>query len=441
MSEKTYLYFLRGGLFLSLLAPLLVFTDLLFPYITSKHLVFNILMELLLVIWAVFILRYPAYRPKKNWISLGLFAYLVAILASCAVSVDFNLSFWGDAERMTSFFHIFHFFIFYLVAITVLRSWRVWGWFLGASVAVAVLVSLFGIFGAQRYSTIGNTAYVSGYLIFNLYFTLLIFWRSRSAWRWLLALPLAVMLWQFFAMHTSGGIIGLATSGLCLVFLAGFFHQRKKVRLGALAVSVLAVLAIVFVFSQQNTAWFKASPLAIFSTQKNTFQTRLISWKGAAADFKHHVMFGTGFGNYAIIFDKHFDPAFFNYMKAETYFDRAHNNLIDITSTTGLVGLLTYLIIFAAALYYLIGLFRRQGGRLGIDEAGRKNWELALVLALLVGYFVQNLVIFDSFTTYVGLMIALAYIVFLDREGREDEEEASAKALKPAWEIWALLSP
>ena len=114
MSAKTYLRILQGGIIASLLVVFFVFADLLFPYITSKQFSFNILMEFLLVVWLVFILRYPQYRPKKSYITWGLTAYFAAILISCAVSVNLTLSFWGNAERMLGFFPLIHFLIFHL---------------------------------------------------------------------------------------------------------------------------------------------------------------------------------------------------------------------------------------------------------------------------------------------------------------------------------------
>ena len=69
----------------------------------------------MLAVWLVFIMRYPEYRPKRSYISWGLIAYFVAILASIAVSYDPALSFWGDAERMLGLFHLLHFLIFYFI--------------------------------------------------------------------------------------------------------------------------------------------------------------------------------------------------------------------------------------------------------------------------------------------------------------------------------------
>jgi O-antigen ligase len=388
-------------------------------------------MEILLVIWFVFIMRYPEYRPKRNLISYGLLAFFVALFASLPYSVNFNLSFWSNAERMLGIFHIFHFLFFYFILITVFRSWKEWQTLLFFSVIVATIISLIGLFGANPYSQIGNTAYVSGYLIFNLYFTLILFFRNKSGLRWFYLLPLIIMFFEFKNMHTSGAIIGLSLSILLVFFLIGLFHEQKKIRRTSLILFIVAVLIVIGIFSQSKSAWFQDSFLKNLTSQKITFQTRLISWRGAAADFKNHPIFGTGFGNYAIIFDKHFDPAFFNYTKSETYFDRAHNNLIDITSTAGVFGLISYLSIFFGAFYYLIIEFRKNGGRVGADYRGQKNLEIVVIIALIFAYFVQNLAIFDSFTTYMGLMIILGFVYYLTQERKMEAGEDNSFDREP----------
>lgn len=445
MSSKTYLNILKGGLIASMLIVFFVFTDLLFPYITSKQLSFNILMEILLAVWLVFLMRYPEYRPKKSYITWGLLAYFLAILASCAVSVNIGLSFWGNAERMLGLFHLLHFLIFYFILITVFRSWKDWRALLFSSIVVATLISLIGLFGKDTFSRIGNTAYVSGYLIFNLFFCLILFLRSEySAWRWLYTVPVGIMFIEFISCHTSGAIIGLFFSLLLLAFLIGLFHKNKLIRRSSLSLMIVAVIGVGLVFSQYKSDWFQNSFLKNFTFQKITFQTRLLSWKSAAEDFKYHPIFGTGFGNYAIVFDKHFDSKFFDYMKSETYFDRAHNNLIDITSTTGLVGLVTYLSIFAAAIYYLVREFKKNGRYAGTgDEESRKNLEILVIIALLTAYFIQNLAVFDSYVTYIGLMMLLGFIYWLVNSDEEGEVEADTDkkrflTLGRDWE-WVVL--
>ncbi len=413
MTSKFYLRFLQIGVVASLLTVFFVFSDVLFPYITSKQLSFNVLTEFLLVIWAIFIWKFPNYRPKKSLMTWGLIAFLVAILWSCTYSVDPVLSFWGDAERMLGVFHIAHFFFLYLVLITVFRTYKDWQILFGSSIVIATIVSVIGLAG-NAYSTIGNTAYVSGYLIFNLYFCALLFYKAgKRDWRWLLSLPVILMLLEFSKTHTSGAIIGLGASVLLIIFLIGVLHKNKKVKLAAWGTLIVSVAALILIFSQQNQPWFQKSFLKNLTTQKVTFQTRLISWQAAVKDFPHHPWFGVGFGNYADVFDRYFDAKFYTFTRSETYFDRAHNNIIDIVSTTGVFGLLAYLSIFVAVAIYLLRLIKRKPN----------DFEPLILIGLFTAYFIQNLAVFDSLVTYIGLMISLSYIYYLINPESEPERE------------------
>ena len=413
MTSKFYLRFLQFGAVAALVTVFFVFSDLLFPYITSKQLSFNVLTEFLLLVWAIFIWKFPTYRPKKSLITWGIVAFLGAILLSCFVSVDINTSFWGDAERMLGVFHIIHFFFLYLVLITAFKSYKDWQVLFASSVIIATIVSAMGLIG-NAYSTIGNTAYVSGYLIFNIYFCALLFFRAKKEnWRWLLFIPVIIMLFEFAKTHTSGAIIGLGISVLLIIFLIGVMHQSKKIKLAAWGSLVIAITALVLIFSQQNATWFQNSFLKNLTSQKVTFQTRLISWEAAAKDFHNHPLLGVGFGNYATVFDRYFNAKFYDYSRSDTYFDRAHNNLIDIASTAGVVGLLAYLSIFVAVIIYLLRLLKED----------RHNFEPIILIGLVTAYFIQNLAVFDSLVTYIGLMIFLAYIYFLINPESEKETE------------------
>ncbi len=427
MSAKNYLKVLQIGIISSLFFVLFVFSDLLFPYISSKQIPFNILMEILAIIAIIFVYKYKEYRPKLNWMIYGLLAYFGVILMSTFTGVDFNLSFWGDVERMLGFFHIFHFLIFFFILIIAFRNFKDYRNLFLASIGTAVIVSLIGLFGDKPHSTIGNTTYVSGFIIFNLFFSAILFFRSQNKWRYAYLLPVIVMLLQFKNMRTSGAIIGLAAGLFVAIFLVGLLNRNKKIKYTLLSLSLLALISVSFIFSQQEATWFQNSFLKNLTSEKVTFKTRLLSWESAANDFKNHPVIGTGFGNYAIIFDRHFDPIFYNYDRNETYFDRAHNNLIDIASTTGALGLITYLSILVFVFVYLIRLWKEDDRKISFDYKGKKNLELVLVAGLFIAYFVQNLAVFDSFVTYLGLMMSLAFVYYLYQEERVLAEEGRAE--------------
>jgi len=419
MSQKMYLRILQIGVYLSLFSVLFVFKNLLFPFITSKQLPFNILMEALFVLWLVFIIKYPVYRPKWSYVTFGLGAFFVMMVLSCFTGVDFNLSFWGDIERMLGAFHILHFFILYLIIITVFREWKDWRILMMSSVFVAIIVALKGLGGVKSYSTIGNSAYVSGYLIFNMYFSFLLFFKERkNDYRWLYILPVVLMLMHFNKANTTGALVGLGFSLMVATFLYGILSKNKKIKITTLSLFAVLILSSFLVLSNRDSDFVKNTPFLKnargINIEKNTFQTRLISWRAGLTDLKNHPLLGTGHGNFAIVFDKHFDPDFYNYTRQETYFDRAHNNLIDIATTTGILGLVTYLSIFIAAGYYIVTGYR----------AGKQNiHEFVLVSSLIIAYFVQNLAVFDSLATYIGIMITLGYVYWMNTRGELEQEE------------------
>ena len=426
MSQKVYIFILKIGSFLALISIFFVFKNLLFPFITSKQLPFNILIEVLLVFWVALIVKYPEYNPfkskKKNFITYGLAAYFAAMIISCFTGVDWNLSFWGDVERMLGAFHVLHFFGLYIILITVFRDWKDWKEMMIWSLILSVFLSFKGLSG-NGYSTLGNSSYVSGYLIFNIYFAMLLFFKERnSGLRWLYLIPLPIILMAFDKAGTSGALVGLGFSVLVVLFLYGLLNKNKKIKIISVSVFVLAAIFVlnIFIFNRDN---FLTNNIPVLnrvvkdiSVDKATFQTRLISWRAAFQDFKEHPFLGTGHGNYAIVFDKYFDPVFLTHTDQETYFDRAHNNVIDIASTTGSIGLLAYLSIFVAVAWYLIRKYRA-------DEISIH--EFSMLVALFTAYFVQNLAVFDSLATYLMLMLTLAYVHWLNVEEDGSEEHTT----------------
>jgi len=437
MMPKTYLNILRGGIYASLLCILFVFTSLLFPYITSKQIPFNIMMEIFGAVWLVFIIQFPAWRPKFSYIFFGLGAFFFALLVSTIFGVDFNLSFWGDIERMLGWFHLFHFLIFYFIIITVFRDEKDWRRLFIAFTLTAFYASMVGIFqhfgiiespygSARITSVIGNAAYVGSFAIVSLYFTAVLFLREKAAGlKILYGLAGLAALMALIYSGTRGAYLGFAVGLTLAFFIFALFGKNKKLKIASLSGAIIIIIAVSLLMAFKNSAIIKGSPflsrVTHISLSDPTLNTRFISWQAALKDFPNHPILGTGFGNFAITFDKYFDPKFYDYTKAETYFDRAHNNLIDIASTAGLFGLLAYLSVFAAAGYYLVSGFKKE--KISLND-------FSLMTTLIIAYFIQNLVVFDALATYIPLMIMLGYIYFLSADA-EDNINAKAINIKP----------
>jgi O-antigen ligase len=421
MPRSWYENILKLGVVLSLVSFFVVNRVLYFPYITGKQIYFNILIEVLMVLWVGMMVKYPEMRPKKSWITWSLIAFFGALLISSFFSIDFNLSFWGDSERMLGWFAIIHLLGLYLIIISVFRKREDWTWLFVASLAAASGLSLYAIFTAQgnkavgnvnmtsNISTLGNATYVAGVMIFNFFFGWYLFFQTRSrALKFVVAVAILLVMIAFFYADVSGSLAGWAIGLLTTLVLSGVLHKEAKWRQLTWWATGGLVLVLVLLFSFRQATVFDGTKvgkmLRDFSGNNVTLRTRTYAWRAAYLGFKEHPVWGNGYGNFADHFDRYFKASYYQWSLNEEYFDRAHNNILDILSTGGLVSLITYLSIFVALFYYLIK---------GWLEGRISVLEIAMMSGVLVGYFIHNLAVFDALANYILLFFSIAFVYYL----------------------------
>jgi O-antigen ligase len=500
MNKKVYQWILKVGVVLSFITIFLLFDKLFFPYVASKQLSFNILIEILMVFCLVYIIKYKEERPKLGILSWSLIAFFGAILISTLVSIDPHLSFWGKTERMLGFVHAVHFLAFYFIIITAFKKLSDFKYLLSALVLSGLAIALAVITQGDVKAVIGNQAYTVGFFLFAIYISLYLFFQTKTKWRYLFLVPILFIIPAFLMANITGAVIGLGASIIVALILIALLYKKTWSRLGAGVLALLMIVTVAITLIYPNQAWIKNNKvLSEISLDTNTLQTRFIAWKAALINYKEYPVLGTGYNTFSYTFDKHFKADFYNHSMTETYFDRAHNNLLDIASSMGTVGLVAYLMIMFSALIYFIKiyLFSRKKEKLlkkeelkadeGSDVLDTKalkmnskkrkklekklrlkkrekrgednnlrglyinfsssNHLLAIIalFSLLVAYFVQNLAIFDTYITYLALMVFLAFLRFLymDIRGKvKKEEELKVKAENkkmPAYLEYVLL--
>ena len=211
-----------------------------------------------------------------------------------------------------------------------------------------------------------------------------------------------------FFTGTRGTMIGLVGGSLLSAFLLVLFARpaEGKARTSQTAWRI-AVGYVVFVivvagsfWAIRDAAWVERvgflNRLATISTSDNPVKARFINWSIAWQGVKERPLLGWGQENYAIVFDKYYDPRMY---AQEQWFDRVHNIIFDWLVAGGFLGLLSYLSIFGAALWAI------WKGRFSLLER-------ALFTGLLAGYFFHNLFVFDNITSYILFGTVLAFIVW-----------------------------
>lgn len=84
----------------------------------------------------------------------------------------------------------------------------------------------------------------------------------------------------------------------------------------------------------------------------------------------------------------------------EQWFDRTHNVFFDWLIAGGALGILSYLSIFFVVIY---SLWKRNGLDMSVVEK-------SILSGLLVGYFFQNLFVFDNITSYILFFVVIAFV-------------------------------
>ncbi|MEK7585306.1 MAG: O-antigen ligase family protein [Patescibacteria group bacterium] len=432
------LYTIILGLLSVVITPLIISGSMLFPFISGKAFFFRIVTEIVLVLWLILALRDPAYRPRASWILKSFAALIVVLILATILGVDPYHSFWSNYERMEGLIGHLHLFAYFLVLISIFKTEKLWSVLIGSSLVVNLIVNIYSSLqlldkikinqgGVRVDGTLGNAIYLAIYELFGFFILLLIVWRlydrfrsSPDAWKkggMILGLLLALFnLFIIYKTATRGVALGLV---LGLLVAAGLFIWRERQdRLARrIAIGCLLVLALfsssVVVFKDSN--FIKQSPvlsrLASISISEGgpRFMIWQIGWQG----FKERPVLGWGPENYMPVFNKYYNPKMYS---QEQWFDRSHNIIFDWLVTTGLLGLLVYLSLFVAALYYLWW----------SPRAGLGVMERSLISGLLVAYLAQNIFVFDNLTSYLLFFGLLGYLHYRVSTGGAINESPKA---------------
>jgi O-antigen ligase/tetratricopeptide (TPR) repeat protein len=415
--EQVLRWTVIAGIFALPFIVFIVASSLFFPFITGKNFAFRIIVEIITSGWLALALVYPHYRPRRSWMLLAfaLFALIMAI--ADAQGVNPFKSFWSNFERMDGWVTLAHLFAYFVVATSVLSS-KLWKYLWHTILGVSVLVSCYGLLqlaglatinqgGVRLDATFGNATYLAVYMLFTVFmaaFFLARAWVDKGPGKrtgvvllygGIIALDFVIM----FFTATRGAILGLIGGAVlaAILLVVQSPRSRNAWRLSA-GIGVVIVLAGLF-WAVRDASWIqRIEPLAriaSISLSDGTTSSRFMNAGMALKGFEEKPLFGWGQENYAIVFDKYFDP---NMYGQEPWFDRVHNIVFDWLVAGGILGLLAYLSLYVTA---LLALWR---------SSAFSHLERSILTGLFAGYFFYLLFTFDNVTSYILFATVLAYI-------------------------------
>ncbi|MFH1620598.1 MAG: O-antigen ligase family protein [Patescibacteria group bacterium] len=402
------------GIYGGLLMPLVFVPKVIFPFVFSKLLYFQILIGLTFPAYLILAWVEPKFRPR--WVPLysAIVAYFVAMLISVFFAVDPLRAWWGNQERMNGLFTLIHFFAWFTMMTAVLKTWAEWRRLLIYEVILSVIMATVALLqipfpkillfpaGDRVGGLLDNPIYMAAYQIFNLFFIALLWLKgsSRNMKIWL-ALAAVADIGAFIAAQSRGALLGLGIGIVVFAIVYALFTTNKKAKITVLSLMLLAFVSYGFIYAMRNTNLIQNTPLERLTNFSVTTETRFIAWKIAWQGFLERPLTGWGLDDFHILFNAKYNPESLRFGYYETWFDRAHNTVMDVLSMTGLFGFLTFAAMYIALYYSVI-------------KAYRKKWidlpTFSIFSALPAAYFMQNLFVFDQPAGFVMSFFMFALI-------------------------------
>ncbi|MFA6493403.1 MAG: O-antigen ligase family protein, partial [Patescibacteria group bacterium] len=412
-------------LYISFFVPLIVLpTSYIFPFIVPKIILLRSLVTLALGGYiSLLFINWREYKPKATLINIALLLFLLSFATSTFLGVDPYHSFWDNHERMLGLFTILHYVAYYFVAGAVFKNSKDWQWALRIFLLAASLVMFIAVLqrmvdpmlllnnGSTRVSsTLGNAIYLGGYGLFLSFAAYLAWVREKnSIWKFAIVLFGALGMLGLFFSDTRGSILGFIVGVVIAVLIYSLLlksYPRTRYFLWSLLGILILVVGTLYVSRQTN---FVKNLPAVGRAVNTSFidiktSPRWIAWEIAVESWKQKPIFGWGPNNYFYAFNKNYNPRSLEYGYGETWFDNAHNIILNTLAVQGLFGLLAYLALFAAPVYVLLKLYKED------DKKMNNIHLLAVGTAFLGAHLVQNVTVFENITSYLYFVFWLALI-------------------------------
>lgn len=403
--KKICLFIIKIGTYLVMFVPLVVYRYSFFPFVTPKTIYFRILVEIMLAAYLFLMLLFPRYRPKSNIILISILIFIFVLILTSVSGINFERSFWSTYERMTGIFTFLHLLAFFVILTSTFKERGDWEKILAVSVLVGVILCITVLtntgLSTRGGGTIGNTSFLAAYLLFDVFFALVLFLQQKSSFLRVFSGVSLLFLVPTLLVSTARGAIVAFWSGLFLILLGYLIFSKKKKlkKAGTYLIFCLVILSIIALIVQPS--FLKNRVEKVLKDMKPRFVVWEKGWKG----FLEKPIFGWGPENFNVVFTKFFNPCvFLSECGGEIWFDRVHNIVLDTLVNSGIIGLLSHLLIFAASIFALFKIcFKKE-----------ENMIPCLVMAvLLIIYFAQNLLVFDMISSYTVFFLSLGFVSFL----------------------------
>ncbi len=425
------------------------------------------------LIFNLFFIIYFLLKQKDFKINLYFYGFLFfdallifgGILAKFFASMDFgSLNFLKISLIKDSLSYPMLFFIFLLFQVLISLVW----FFRFKKYSISTLLWVIFIFQLWIFLNTKTRGAILGFLVAATFFSfVLYFYHSKKMQKIVYGLfGIFLFLFQLFAYkygeltalslgknnlkfisdfgvvlkRISGqtALIGFYLSLLAVCFVGIYFLKNKNKKIIVSLLLFFLLFSPAFLIFSKNSSFVKdsqtLSQFADFSKIEDiTTQSRLLTWEASWNGWiENPKAFLVGYGpeNYYYVFNKYFPVEIYKDAGSQIWFDRPHNIIFDVATTTGFFGLVCYLAILFFVIFNLINFYYK-------NKSISKTW---LLISLLIAYFIQNLFVFDTLNTEILFFLLLALICFETNFKKNENDARKTYSLKNFSFVYPIIS-
>lgn len=432
---------------LALVVPLFVVRHIVMDLVFIKLTTFQILVELMVVVYLILVGLNPArYRPKFSWLTAAILMFAGVLIISTITSVQPVISFWGDVVRWNGLFAYLHYIAFFLVLSWALIYKQQWLRLLQVAIFVSLAVSLYSLAqywglswvreatGTRLVGSMSNALVLAEYCLLLFFPTVVYgFCTSSRLLRWLLFFTALLQVSVILLTGSRGALVALALGIIIFIPAYIWLCHRRFFKQALVIVSGLIIIGGLSLWGLQQLPLSKNFILQRITTinvSSDSFQHRLHAWKIGLQAWQEKPITGFGLDNFAVAFQQYYQPLVekTSGINAETWFNRAHNSFIDYLVMAGLFGLLMYILVLVVALRLAVVV---------MVNANAQKWQRSLAVALLAtisAYIVFSFFAFDVVSSFIILFFLLALLnSFYPHKHKEDR-----LLTKPRWLLYLV---
>lgn len=390
----------------------LIFSPWLYIYYElPKLLILRTFTALLIALWIVRVAATGKLALRKTPLNTPILAYLGITTLATIFSINPSLSIFGGFQRYEGLITIINYALIFLLATNTIRSEEDIHRIFDAALSSAIIVSSIGILqrfnlnllelatqAIQTGSTMGNSAFLGMYLVLIIPLALtLSFARKKPRQK---ILPVLASLTSFicliftYARGSWVAIFFMAIAAGIILVIQKKPVINKKVAIGFASIFILILIGTALLAPlRAEVIVIKDRLLSLADFKSGTIATRLILWESTLKIIASKPILGYGPETLMIIYPKYLPDKIYM-LEQRVFYDRAHNQTLEIAATTGILGLIAYLWIIGTLLWWGIKILNhlsKDQSRNPVCRQARQNYFIFLGLMIgLVGYILNT---------------------------------------------------